>query len=185
MIPCFSFELKSELPPEHTGWTPKKDDVSEEGLGGYRGTRLIQGEGVREARRVIAVERTLIALTAHLSADPGDFERVASALESEESETFPERLMESGALAEVEPCLGDGSPVDGLELGVAGLVYALAAAGCWTAASCRGHPGEHAWPLVQLYSWLAIFTEQACCIHWWRRRVAASALTPTALNFSV
>jgi len=145
MIPRFSFELNSELPSEHTGWTPKKDDVSEEGFGGYRGTWLIRGVGVREARRLIAIEQSLVELAGRLSADPDEFEGVASALESGESDTLPERLMEGGALAELEPYLGDGSPVDGLELGVAGLVYALAAAGCWTASSCRGHPGEHAW----------------------------------------
>lgn len=48
----------------------------------------------------------------------------------------------------------DYSPTGGLDLGAAGVVYALAAAaGCWTAASCRGHPGKYAWsdhPVVVL-----------------------------------
>ena len=38
-------------------------------------------------------------------------------------------------------------------MGVAGLVYALAAVGCWTAASCRGHPKSYAFtdrPVVVL-----------------------------------
>lgn len=33
------------------------------------------------------------------------------------------------------------SPLGGLEIGVAGLVHALSATGCWPAASCRGDPG--------------------------------------------
>jgi hypothetical protein len=41
----------------------------------------------------------------------------------------------------------------GLELGVAGLVHALASVGCFPAASCRGHSGPEAWarhPVVYL-----------------------------------
>jgi hypothetical protein len=43
--------------------------------------------------------------------------------------------------------------LEGLELGVAGLVYALASVGCVPAASCRGHSRPHAWaerPIVLL-----------------------------------
>ena len=39
----------------------------------------------------------------------------------------------------------DYDPLDGLEVGVAGLSLALSAVGCLTAASCRSHPTEHSW----------------------------------------
>jgi hypothetical protein len=36
-------------------------------------------------------------------------------------------------------------PLDGLEIGVAGLAHALASVGCLTAASCRSHVSDRSW----------------------------------------
>jgi hypothetical protein len=43
-------------------------------------------------------------------------------------------------------CVDDEiAPLDGLELGVAGLAYALGSVGCLTAASCRWHSRDRSW----------------------------------------
>lgn len=56
----------------------------------------------------------------------------------------------------------DGSPLDALELGVAGLSYALTSVGCFTSASCRSHYSDHSWsdrPVV-------FFAAERPTVHW-------------------
>ena len=50
MIPCTFLDLDSAEPPDHTGWTPERDDLSEESFAYFRGTWLIRGVGVRSGR---------------------------------------------------------------------------------------------------------------------------------------
>src|SRR4051794_11608871 len=50
--------------------------------------------------------------------------------------------MKEGLAAIVD---GELAPLDGLEIGVAGLAYALGSAGCLTAASCRWHSRDRSW----------------------------------------
>jgi len=145
MIPRTSLDLATAIPAEHNGWTPKGDDLSEEGFAYFRGTWLIRGVGVREAKEVIANELVLLELAERLADNPEEFDVVAGALEDDESEALPEQLTQRVAFKEIQPHLGSDPQLGGLELGVAGLVYALSAVGCWPAASCRGHPNEHAW----------------------------------------
>ncbi|WP_158718801.1 hypothetical protein [Streptomyces sp. NRRL WC-3795] len=66
----------------------------------------------------------------------------------------------------------DGSPLDALELGVAGLSYALASVGCFTAASCRSHYSDHSWsdrPVIffaaerSTVEWLTPLVRQSGC----------------------
>jgi hypothetical protein len=150
MIPRMSLGLEPTVPEGHEGWTPRKDDLSEEGFAYFRDTWLIRGIGIREAKEVIALERTLADVAGRLAVDEAEFEALASALEHGDADELPERLI---ALAELEPHLSDVPPLEGLELGVSGLVHALSAVGCWPAASCRGHPGDNAWsdhPVVYL-----------------------------------
>lgn len=150
MIPHTSLDLDPTLPEDHMGWTPRKDDLSEEGFAYFRDTWLIRGVRIREAKEVMALERTLADVAGRLSTNGAEFDSLATALEHGDPDEVPERLT---AFAELEPHLGDEPALEGLELGVSGLVHALSAVGCWTAASCRGHPGKYAWsdhPVVYL-----------------------------------
>jgi len=45
--------------------------------------------------------------------------------------------------------------LEGLEAGVAGLVYALSAAGMYPAASCRGHPEPDSWSAIPVVMFAA------------------------------
>ncbi|MQA87275.1 MAG: hypothetical protein GEV03_22270 [Streptosporangiales bacterium] len=147
MIPRKPLELDPQVPSGHTYCTPKRDDLSEEGFGYFRDTWLIRGVGIREARAIITIESDLVEIAARLAVDDVEFDQVAEAFETSDPEALPRRLFGSAAVAEIEPHLSvdDSPPLDGLELGVAGLVYALGAVGCWPAASCRGHPTAYAW----------------------------------------
>lgn len=153
MIPRTALLLDPSIPPEHTGWTPKGDDLSEEGFGGFRDTWIIRGVGVREAKALIKVERELIDIFDRFASNGEEFDAICSAFENGDATELPERLREPSVPEEIAAHIhgDDFSASEGLDLGVAGLVYALASVGCWTAASCRGHPGKYAWsehPLV-------------------------------------
>ncbi len=155
MIPRTALRLDPSLPPEHTGWTPGRDDLTEEGFGGFRDTWVIRDIGVREAKALLEVEGELIQLANRFAPGAEEFDAICSALESVDAEELPARLQHPAIPEELAARLeaGEFSPTDGLDLGVAGLVYALAAVGCWTAASCRGHPKTYAFtdrPVVVL-----------------------------------
>ncbi|WP_298442890.1 hypothetical protein [Ferrimicrobium sp.] len=122
--------------------------MSEEGFGGFRDTWLIRGVGIREAKALLQVERELIDLADRYASNGEEFDAICEALETGDAETLPTRLRQSSVSTDIalKVCEAeDDSPSIGLDLGVAGLVYGLAAAGFWTAASCRGHPGTYAW----------------------------------------
>lgn len=154
MIPRTPLHLDASLPEEHTGWTPGRDDLSEEGFGGFRDTWVIRDVGVRKAKALLEVEGQLIQLADGFSGDAEEFDAICSALENADAEDLPARLQHPAIPEELAVHLGaDYSPTEGLDLGVAGLVYALVAVGCWTAASCRGHPKSYAFtdrPVVVL-----------------------------------
>ncbi len=142
MIPRTVVDLDPAVPTGHNGWTPRGKDVSEEGFAYFRDTWLIRGVRMTEAREVCADERRLVALVDRLATSQTEFDALANALESGDPDAVPEQFESDDQLTEEltrEPAL------DGLELGVAGLVYAVAAVGMWPAASCRGHPGDRAW----------------------------------------
>lgn len=146
MIPRTLLDLDTSIPPKHDGWTPKRDGVSEDGFGFFRDTWLIRDVTIRQAREVMANERSLVELADRVSSDAKEFDAVARALESGDADGLPEELIVRGILVDLEPYLDEAlSPLEGLELGVAGLVHALAAVRCWPAASCRGHAAPHAW----------------------------------------
>lgn len=62
---------------------------------------------------------------------------------SPDANTFDELAREEEGEPVFDEILGD--LVAGLDVGIESACLALCAAGCVTAASCRGHPGEHAW----------------------------------------
>jgi hypothetical protein len=55
----------------------------------------------------------------------------------------------------LSPYLTGEAALEGLEAGVAGLVYALSAAGMFPAASCRGHADSDAWSVIPVVMFAA------------------------------
>lgn len=153
MIPREPIELTASIPGDWSYWTPKRDDISEEGVGYFRGTWLIRGVWIRDARAAISAEVEIVTAIDSLASDPTQFDEIATTLETCEIDELPADLENSSAIQAITRHLIDEgmSPLGGLEIGVAGLVYALSATGCWPAASCRGHPGGWAThPVVYL-----------------------------------
>lgn len=156
MIPRLALDLSFDVPSAYRFGRPSHEDVTEEGFGGFRGTWLLHGVRVHEAREVMRRERELVKSVDEFVLSAVEFDAVALALEKG-SAPLPERLLDGPMeelveVIEQESNAGE-SRIGGLELGVAGLVYALSAVGCWTAASCRGHVGKNAWsdrPVVLL-----------------------------------
>lgn len=78
-----------------------------------------------------------------LARDAVEFEALALAVEAGTADDAGG--ISDGNLAAVEPYLTGVIALEGLDAGVAGLVYALSAAGMFPAASCRGHAEPEAW----------------------------------------
>jgi hypothetical protein len=145
VIPRHSLGLRTDVPGNWAYWTPKRADLTEEGFGFFRDTWLIRGVTVAEAREALRYEAEILVAIDHSSRDSAAFDAICRAVESADPEQLPPG-MTADQRGAIEPFLAaDPPPSGGLELGVAGLVYALANVGCWPAASCRGHPGRHAW----------------------------------------
>jgi hypothetical protein len=137
------------LPAKATFWTPDRSELEqEEGFSFFRDTWTIVDVSFDEARNMIAVERAVTTVVDQLAPDEAAFDRIARAVEAGDAEDEPDLLSaaERASLtqfiinAEEDPTL-----FGGLELGVAGLAYALSVAGMFPAASCRGHTGSRAW----------------------------------------
>jgi hypothetical protein len=113
----------------------------------FRGTWRIDHVPVKEAQSTIRDEAELIRLIDEVASVPAEFELLASAIEGQDLEPLPDSLraavLESGLARFVID--EDVPPLDGLEIGVAGLTHALSAMRCRTAASCRSHISSHSW----------------------------------------
>lgn len=146
MIPTAHVELTPELPATATFWAPNPSDIGDEGFGFFRDVWDIVKVDPRAAAEMIAVEASIADVVADLAHNDEEFDLLARAIE--DGDASDERLQPSHHSA-LKSLVAEGDdqmpPLDGLELGVAGLVYALSAVGCFPAASCRGHPGAHAW----------------------------------------
>jgi hypothetical protein len=119
---------------------------NEEGIGYFRDVWTIVDVEPEDARYVIAREKDLVQAIDSLAATAEDFERLAAAVECWD----PDEIDVETSAREFEvlnSIVGqeDSADVGGLELGVAGLVHALAATGIVPAASCRGHRGVRPW----------------------------------------
>ncbi|GAB6987019.1 hypothetical protein [Nocardioides pyridinolyticus] len=133
----------SDLPAAATFWMPSPVEISEEGFGFFRDTWLIRNVSVGDAREIISIEWRMAEVVGRLAKDGDDFERLAGIAESAALDDPAEEVSaeELHALAEV---VSDIPELCGLELGVAGLVHALASVQVLPAASCRSHP-ERSW----------------------------------------
>jgi hypothetical protein len=97
------------------------------------------------AKALLEREQVLAAEVADLAVSAEEFDKCARALESGDLTDLGDERS-SLPFSRLSTLVDDKqSPLEGLELGVAGLVYALASVRCWPAASCRGHPHPNAW----------------------------------------
>jgi hypothetical protein len=103
-------------------WLPEAEDVwSADGYGGgFHDSWSMAGASYDEAEDIIRLEDRFLKSIDAASSDAATYEAACQSVE------FPD---------------DDMSPLRGLELGVAGIVYALNAAGMPTAASSRWHDG--------------------------------------------
>jgi hypothetical protein len=163
MYPRVDVELDPELPDDAEFWIPGPDDINEEGFGYFHNVWPIVDVPEDEAREMLRRDRTVSSFASELASTEDEFNTIAKVIETGESH-YVEDLV-----ADKHPALDpyipededDPVPLDGLEVGVAGLVYALSAAGAYPAASCRGHPGKHAWSAVPV----VIFAIDRCRAH--------------------
>jgi hypothetical protein len=117
---------------------------------------------------MLAYEEEVIAAVGAVAASPVEFDSLLRAIGHNDREELGTAQLRS---LSGEPPLatwfsGDEDedrpwPTGGLDIGVAGLVYALSSVGCPTTASCRGHPGQRAWssfPIVRFAArrWRAV-----------------------------
>jgi len=145
MIPRAEIDINASVPPGWAYWTPSREDLADpDGFGYFHDKWRIGQPAPRDVKAVVAAERTLCDLVDKLAHDNEEFDDLAAAFERPDRDRVPDRLDRSPFIEEIEDAVvfDDWPPLEGLELGVAGLVYALNSVRCWTAASCRGHgPG--------------------------------------------
>ncbi|RDH13122.1 hypothetical protein DVB88_04050 [Tsukamurella pulmonis] len=134
----------------------------------------MDGVSEQEAREAVSLEAAILFGLQSMELGESEFERLAS-------------ILEYGDLSELESEFGipisnapdafiraEDMPFCGLEIGVAGLVFALSSRGVYTAASCRSHqPLETSWsqfPVVLFAAtrsqaeWLAPAVAVAGCV---------------------
>jgi hypothetical protein len=141
MFPTSSLSGSVTIPSDATFWMPKREDIDEEGIGClFRGTWLIKDVPVRDARRLVRAERGVAEVVGNLATTSEDFDRLAHAAE----DGYEGYVVSAGEREALDAfvCDDEGAGLESLELGVAGLVHALATVRIIPAASCRGHPGE-------------------------------------------
>jgi hypothetical protein len=144
MFPRAHVEVEISIPAGDDYWVPKPSEIGEEGFGDFRGVWPIVEATTRLTADVIEDERVAAEyIDAHAST-PEEFEKLAREIES-----YSPSLEESEAL-EFAADLGSAwGGFEGLELGVAGLTYALSNAGFYPAASCRSHQDGHSWSAIR------------------------------------
>src|SRR5689334_5289592 len=122
MIPAADIEpvLPSPLP---SSTMPSADEVSEEGFGGYRGTWWIGRLRVKDAESMVTEEGALIALIDELASTPSEYETLASSVEAQDLVSLEEPLRTAAVGRGLARFFAgeDISPLEGLEVGVAGL----------------------------------------------------------------
>lgn len=154
MYPTADIELEPSLPAGAEYWEPEPEEIDEyEGFGLFQDVWPITDVSVDDAIAVAREDGLLCRVVGGLARDAADFDVLAAAVETgsagEDDELTAEKLP---ALA---PYLTGRAALEGLEAGVAGLVYALSAAGMYPAASCRGHPEPDSWSAIPVVMFAA------------------------------
>ncbi len=145
MIPIVRIDAEIPSPlPECT--MPTEEEISEEGFGFFRGTWYIGSVSIADAQFTLRDEAALIRLLDAVASSPDEFEELAAAIEGNDVDGLPESPRLAAIDHGVEGLVDeDLAPLDGLEIGVAGITHALSAIRCLTAASCRSHISSHSW----------------------------------------
>jgi hypothetical protein len=150
MYPQADVEIVSELPTDAEFWTPQPDDIDEENFGYFRDVWPIIGVPEDEAREMLERDRLVSNFASNLATSDAEFDAIAKVIETGEGIYASE--LSNHIVGSLSPYVAededDDVMLDGLEVGVAGLVYALSAAGVYPAASCRSHPTKSTWSPV-------------------------------------
>jgi hypothetical protein len=147
MIPIADVEAEVESPLP-TCKMPASDEITEEGFGFFRGTWFIGRVAVAEAQACVQQEGEIIELIDKHASRPEEYEQLATAIEKQDVDLVDETLRSTASASGLAQWLSDENdeaPLGGLEIGVAGLTYALSAVRCLTAASCRWHMTDRSW----------------------------------------
>lgn len=150
MIPFVATACAFNLPDD--AHAPDPSEVDDDGYGTFIGVWNV-GVGIprSDAQRLAAWECRAVSFVDRRSETPHDFEDLAVVLESfvtdddlTVAEEFP--YLDDATSEGLQEVLDSTDELlDGMELGVAGLVAALSSAGFLPAASCRGHALPSAW----------------------------------------
>ncbi|MGW6248383.1 hypothetical protein [Streptomyces roseolus] len=166
MIPHIDLSVDPSFPEGVPMALPPEDEISEEGYGFFRDVWDISGVTHDEARAVVDEERRLVDLVDQVTETVEEFEAIAGAVEVGNPNALPPNLADKRPNSEILEIVGDGDReigvLDGLEIGVAGLSYALSSIGCFPAASCRSHATPRSWadrPVV-------FFAAERTTVHW-------------------
>ena len=146
MYPTADIDLDPRLPPASgfEFWVPEPNEIDEyEGFGNFRNVWAITDVSVSDAEAVVRQDKMLCRIVGDLASDAIEFDDLAAAVEAGSADEIDG--ISGDHLAILTRHLTGEVALEGLEAGVAGLVYALSAAGMYPAASCRGHPGPDPW----------------------------------------
>jgi hypothetical protein len=167
VIPSYTVVPEISLPAGNDCGLPARHEISEEGFGYFRGTWWIGRVRVSDAIDAVEFEREVVAALDALAGTDRQFEALATAVEDlEPGSGLPAELRDTPIEGLLQPLAEDGhSPLGGLEIGVAGLTYAMSAVGFVTAASCRAHAGAYSWsdcPVVFFgaHKWRAVLLSE-------------------------
>ncbi|WP_030321049.1 hypothetical protein [Streptomyces flavochromogenes] len=151
MIPRTEYPVSSRIPEEAEFWMPTEEDIpDDEGIGAFRGVWMILGVTSEEARTIVSAEAAQIAMLAELASSESQFEEIARACDTGVVDGVQDEGIRRQLLQRI-PSFSEGEPEDfyadlgDLEVGVAGLAYALSYIGAVPVASCRGHVSERPW----------------------------------------
>ena len=154
MYPTADIDLDPSIPANAEFWVPEPDEIDDyEGFGMFQDVWPITDVSVDEANTVVREDGLLCQVVGGLARDAADFDVLAASVETGSVGEDDEVSAES--LAALSPYLTGEAALEGLEAGVAGLVYALSAAGMFPAASCRGHADPDAWSAVPVVMFAA------------------------------
>ncbi len=176
MYPTAEVPGSVELPADATYWMPKRSELGDEGIGFFRDVWTIIDVPLRNARELIRTERQLATAVSEVAQTAEDFNRLAGIVEYGLDDDDYEVDISPVERARLDPVLHEEPQLEGLEVGVAGLVLALGAVGMVPAASCRGHCIERPWsprPVVYVAT-----TE-------YRARALADLIKPTGCRFGI
>jgi hypothetical protein len=154
VYPTADIRLDPSLPANAEFWVPEPDEIDDdEGFGLFHDVWPITDVSIDDAMAVARADGLLCQIVGNLARDAADFDVLAAAVETGSAGEDDEIAAES--LAALGPYLTGKAALEGLEAGVAGLVYALSAAGMFPAASCRGHPEPDSWSAIPVVMFAA------------------------------